>query len=68
MPKRPYRYYSVYNRKTNMPVFIHGTTSECCASMGVTVNTFYHYVHRNKTGKWYCKYEIFVEDREEDDE
>ena len=68
-PRRPesYKFYSVYNRKTDEPVYIHGTARECAEAMGVKVNTFYNYVHRNKTGKLYCKYEIIVDDKEDED-
>lgn len=62
------QYYSVYDRKTDQPVIIHGTAPECAKAMGVTRNTFYHYVTRNNTGFMPCKYEIFVDDPEEDEE
>lgn len=65
MHRRVYKHYSVYNRKTDMPVVIHGTASECCDVLNVTFATFYHYVHRCKTGKWYCKYEIYVDEEDE---
>ena len=63
-----YKYYSVYNRHTDQPVIIHGLAPECWTAMGVTRATFYHYVHRNKTSKMYCKYEIVVDDEEDEDE
>ena len=63
----PRKYYSVYNRKTDLPVFVHGRASECCEAMGVTRATFYHYRTRNKTGFLPCKYEIIVDDEEDED-
>ena len=66
MPRRQYKYYSVYNRKTDFPVIIHGTTSECMRIMGVSQATFYCYVTHTRNGTRKCKYEIFV-DREDED-
>ena len=41
MATRRYRYlYSVYDRKTDMPVMIAGTAEECAAAMGITLNIF----------------------------
>lgn len=66
-PGRYYVYYSVYNRKTDAPVFIHGTMPECIAVMRVKPATFYHYLVRNRKGTK-CKYDIFKDDTEEVDE
>ena len=66
MPGRPRNYYSVYNRKTDEPVVIHGRAKECAKAMKVTLATFWHYVTRNNTGFLPRKYEIVVD--EEDDE
>lgn len=63
---RPYRYYSVYNRKTDLPVFVHGTSVECMRAMGVRPRTFYSYVSHNQRKSRICKYEIIGEDPEED--
>lgn len=67
-PRRPefYKYYSVYNRKTDEPVYIHGTSHECAKAMGVTRSTFLCYVTRNRQGKQ-CKYDIYVDEKEADD-
>ena len=62
MAKSPYKYYSVYKRRTDTPVFIHGTSSECMRAMGVTQATFYAYVSHNRLGSRVCKYEIIVEE------
>ena len=66
MPARRFKYYSVYNRKTDEPVYIHGTSAECIKAMGVTLSTFQNYVTRNNTGFKPCKYEIIVDEEEED--
>jgi hypothetical protein len=63
-----YKYYSVYNRKTDEAVVIHRTSQECADIMGIKRSSFYHYVNRNKTGKLYCKYDIFIDDPEEDED
>lgn len=65
--RRCYTYYSVYNRRTDQPVFIHGRARECAKAMGVTLATFWHYVTRNRTGFLPCKYEIIVDDEEDED-
>lgn len=66
MPRRRYKYYSVYVKKTDEPVIIHAQAPECAEAMGVTLNTFHNYITRNRTGMLYCKYEIVVDDPEED--
>lgn len=35
--------------------------------MGVKLATFWHYVTRNRTGFLPCKYEIIVDDEEDED-
>lgn len=67
--RRPefYKYYSVYNRKTDAPVYIHGTSVECAAAMGITRSTFLCYVTRNRQGKQ-CKYDIYIDEEDEGDE
>ena len=65
MTRRPYRYYTVYLRKTDMPVIIHGTSRECMQAIGVSMATFYCYVTHTRNGTRKCKYEIYVD--EDDD-
>ena len=50
MGRGPYRHYSVYNRKTDEPIVIYGTSIECAKVMGVTMTTFYIYVTRTRNG------------------
>lgn len=66
MAGKPHTYYSVYNRRTDQPVFIHGMAKECAKAMKVTPATFYHYITRNRTGFLPCKYDIFVDEEDED--
>jgi hypothetical protein len=68
-PRRPefYKYYSVYDRKTDTPVFIHGTARECAKAMGVTRNSFYCYMTRNRRGEP-CRYDIYVDDKEDEED
>lgn len=65
MGRAPYRYYSVYKRRTDEPVVIHGTALECIKVMGVTMTTFYIYVTRTNKGFGKRKYDIYVDDPEE---
>ena len=67
MGRNPYKHYSAYNRKTDMPVIIHGTTRECMRALGVSESTFYCYVTHTRTGRRKCKYEIYVDEEGEDD-
>ena len=65
MGRQLVKYYSVYRRKTDMPVIIHATIDECMKIMGVSKATFWCYTSHTKHGTRKCKYEIFVD---EDDE
>ena len=46
---------------------IHGKREDCMAAMGVAYRTFYHYVSRNNTGTQ-CKYDIYVDEEDDEDE
>lgn len=64
--KLPYRrHYSVYLRKTDEPVIIHGLASECAAAMGITKSSFYRYMCRD-TESYGRKYEVFVDGLDEE--
>lgn len=62
-----YKHYSVYNRHTDQPVIIHGTTPECMAATGLTRTSFYIYVTRTRKNEKKGKYEIFVDEEDEED-
>lgn len=66
MARDHYKYYSVYRRKTGMPVVIHGTLMECIRTLGVSRATFYCYVTHTRHGTRKCKYEIFVDEEDID--
>lgn len=68
MGRGPYKYYSVYNRHTDQPVIIHGTTPECMAATGLTRTSFYIYVTRTRKNEKKGKYEIFVDEEDLEDE
>jgi hypothetical protein len=58
-------YYSVYLRKTDMPVIIHGNTLECMAAMGISRASFYSYFSHTKHGTRKCKYEVYKDEEDE---
>lgn len=60
------RKYSVYDRRTDMPVLIHGTAAECAACMGIDTNSFYHSLKRSQAGRSKTKYEIFIDEDQDD--
>lgn len=61
-----YKYYSVYDKKTDMPLLIHATAKECQAVLGISPGTFYTYVSHSRHGTRNNKYEIYLDDNEED--
>ena len=63
------KFYSVYNRKTDEPVIIHGTTRECMAATNLTKSSFYTYVtctRYNNVKK--RRYDIYVDEEDDEDE
>lgn len=40
--------YSVYERGTDRPIYIHGTAAECAAALGIAVHTFHTYVTKQR--------------------
>lgn len=65
MSGAPYKRYSVYDRRTDMPVVIFGTSRECMDALRVTAETFYTYVTRSNNGVRNRKYDIYVDELEE---
>ena len=65
---KPKCFYSVYERGTDRPIYIHGTAEECAKAMGVDTPTFYHYISRarRKSPHALQKFEIVKDDPEED--
>ncbi len=65
--KQPYRRrYSVYRKEDDMPIIIHGLSGECAAAMGITKNSFYRYMVRLDHGIKLRKYEVFLDDPDEE--
>lgn len=64
------RWYSVYSRRDDMPIIIHGTSRECAEALGITVNAFYRMVSRTRNRKPDAsrRYFVYIDDDEEDDE
>ena len=62
------RRYSVYYRKTDTPLIIYATSKECAKAMGITLHSFYRYICRIKQGIGVRKWEVFVDDMEDEDE
>lgn len=60
------RKYSVYNRRTDMPVMIHGTAAECAVCMGIDTKSFYNSLRRSLAGRSKTKYEIFIDEDQDD--
>ncbi len=67
MARKPFKYYSAYLRKTDMPVIIHAKITECLQILGVSSATFYCYVTHTRNGTRKCKYEILVDEEDIDE-
>lgn len=67
MARSGYKFYSVYERKTDRPIVIHGTAKECMEATGLTWRTFYSYVSRTKNGITRGRYEIYADEDDEED-
>ncbi len=61
------KHYSVYEVGTDKPLLIHGTSKECAEVLGITRDSFYTKIARQRNGRRPEKYEIF-EDEEDLDE
>lgn len=59
--------YTVYNRRTDLPVIIGGTARQCAAAMGITYGSFHTTYTKLKNGhkKASRKCEIFRDDPED---
>lgn len=68
MGKRLVKYYSAYRRKTDMPVIIHGTLGECMTALGISKATFQQYLSHTRYGTRKCRYEVFVDEDDDDGE
>lgn len=57
-------YYTVYNRRTDLPVIIGGTARECAAAMKISIGSFYtiYTKLKNRNNRSTRKWEIFRDD------
>ena len=64
MGGRPFaKLYSVYDRKTGLPLVICGTSEEVAKDLGIKRNSFYIAIRREKLGLCQpTKYEIFEDE------
>jgi hypothetical protein len=60
--------YSVYCKKTDMPVVVYGTAKECAEAIGVSVRSFYRYISRIREGKIRSRKWDVYEDGESEEE
>ena len=59
------KHYSIYERATDKPIVIYGTPQECADALGITRDSFYSKIAKERSGKRKSnKYEIF-EDEED---
>lgn len=68
MACRCYKYYSVYKSGTDEPVMIHATAKEIQKRLGITDQTFRTYTSHTRHGSRQNKYDIYLDDPEEDDD
>lgn len=59
--------YSVYERGTDRPIFIYGTSRQCAKALGVKLDTFYTYIKRMHEGNPPKKIEIIIEDKDDEE-
>lgn len=64
MACRSYKFYSVYDAVTDMPIIIHATAKECAEKIGINEATFRSYLSHTRSGTRKNKYEIYVDDPE----
>ena len=56
--------YSVYDAKTDQPVAIYQGSKECAKAMGITLNSFYGYIARERSGKVKHRKWVIYEDED----
>ena len=62
-----YKFYSVYKRGTDEPVIIHATAKEIKRRLGITEQTFLTYASHTRHGSRSNKYDIYLDDPEDED-
>ena len=60
--------YSVYHKKSELPLILYGSSKECAKAMGIKVNSFYRYICRMRQGKIKLrKWLVYEDELEEED-
>ena len=62
----PAKRYSVYHKKTEVPLAIYVTSKECAKAMGIKLNSFYRYICRMRGGKINLRTWLVYEDEMEE--
>jgi len=63
---KAYKRYSVYDAKSDLPVIVYGTSTECAKAMGITRNSFFRYICRMKSGIRLRKWLVYEDEKEDD--
>ena len=67
MARKQRAFYSVYERGTDRPIFIHGTSRQCADALGIELDSFYKQVVRTRKDQAPRRYEIIIENSTEED-
>lgn len=59
--------YSVYHKKTEMPLILYAKAEECAKAMGIAPNSFFKRIMRMKSGKIEPYKWLIYEDEVDDD-
>ena len=59
--------YSVYDRKTDLPIIVYKSAQECAEILGIEYQSFRMIYHRQQAGQPSNKWEIFVDEEDDDD-
>ena len=63
------KHYSIYERATDKPIVIYGTPQECAQALGITRDSFYPKIAKERSGgRRSRKYEIFEDEEVDNDE
>ena len=68
MAKRCYKFYSVYMHGTDEPIIIHGSAKACAEKLGITEASLRCYLSHTRSGARKGKYEVYVDDPEDEDD
>ena len=60
--------YSVYHKKTEVPLVVYGSSKVCAKAMGISLNSFYRYICRMRGGKINLRKWLVYEDEMDGEE